>query len=308
MVFITFRNRCYLVSALIVSLISLAAFAVNHYFFQFPGNDYFPAWAWIPGIYLFCAWLLIGMALDFDHYFVQVVQNIALLYCTFALIAILTTAIQYTPFYPIDGLLIVWEQKLGINMAGIVQWTAQHPGFKFLLISSYDSIALQMSILPFALCFFGFTDKLREYYCLMLISAIIGFLFYYFFPTTAPASQIISPHFSAEQLDTGLKFRQIHSHIQPTTLEGGMIALPSFHVIWAWLCVYLARVWRPLLFLFVPLNILLALSCVLLGWHYPVDLFGSFIVIVLTHIIYLSMKNKAERNIHKILAGTPFGR
>jgi len=305
MALVTVRNRCYPVSALIVCLISITAFAVNHYVFRFPGNNYFPPWAWVPGVYLAIGWLLMRMVLNPHHYILQVVQNIALLYASIALIAILTAAVQFTPFQPIDSMLIVWEQKLGIDMADIMSWTAQHPLFKTLLIKSYDSIALQMSLLPFVLCFFGFTDKLREYYCLMLISAIIGFVFYYFFPTTAPASNIISPYFSTEQLDTGLKFRQIHAYISPTTVDGGMIAMPSFHVIWAWLCLYLSRAWRPLLILFIPLNILLALSCVLLGWHYPIDLLGSLITIVITHTIYYRMKNRAEQSTQKILAGTP---
>lgn len=302
------RNSIFLAAGFVIALMSITAFTINYYFFQFPGNNYFPSEGLISGLYLLCAYTAAGMYFDFDHYAVDVLHNISILYITFALIALLTSAIQLTPFNPVDGTLIAWENRLGINMADFMLWTAQHPQFKRLMITSYDSVPYQMSVLPFILGFFGLHSKLKEFYCLMLITAIIGFGFYYLFPTTAPASNISSPFFSATQHDTGLKFKQIHEHIKPTTREGGMIALPSFHVIWAWLCLYLARAWRPLLIFFIPLNIVLALSCVLLGWHYTIDLAGSVITLVLAHGIYqyLDGRNKQRSN-QEILAGTPVG-
>lgn len=287
-------QRCFRYAALVVILLSIVSFAVNHYVYQFPGNNYFPTKAWIPGIYLICAWLGIGMTCDFDHYATRVLHNILLLYITLALIAILTNAAQFTPFPAIDQSLIDFESKVGINLADIMYWASQHPNFHYLLVKAYASIALQLSVLPFVLCFFSVSDKLREFYCLMLLTAIIGFVFYYFFPTTAPASNISSPLFSRSQLDTGLKFQQIHHYIPPATIDGGMIAMPSFHVIWAWLCLYLARTWKPLLIVFLPLNTLLLLSCVLLGWHYPSDLAGSLFVILLAHWIHHFMKLSLE--------------
>lgn len=65
-----------------------------------------------------------------------------------------------------------------------------------------------------------------------------------------------------------------------------MISFPSFHVIWAWLCLYLVRQWRWVFILLLTMNFVLMVSCVLLGWHYCIDLAGSAVVIFLSHLLY----------------------
>ena len=149
----------------------------------------------------------------------------------------------------------------------------------------YQSIIYQLICLPLIMILFKRFQLVREYYFLLVSTLLIGFVFYYFFPTTAPASTIDSPYFLMMQKATGLKFQQIHHNIPPTTLDGGLIALPSFHVVWAYLSIYLLRGWPIFCWLLFPINGLLALSCVLLGWHYPIDLIGSAVVIILAHAL-----------------------
>lgn len=290
------NNKCLLLSAFIIGLMSLSAFAVNKFIFHFPGNNYFPAFAIIPGLYLFFSYAAVRYFLDIDHYILKVLNNIICLYLTFASIAILTNAVQFTPFKPIDNLLVALEKRLHIDLSGLMNWTAHHPKIQSLASISYDSLPWQMTLLPFFVGLFGYKPQLQKFYCLMMISAIIGFGFYYFFPTTAPASIITNPYFTNSQYATGIKFAEIHQHIQPSTIEGGMISLPSFHVIWAWLCCYLALCWLPLFFILLPINGLLTLGCVLLGWHYPVDLVGSLIVIIASHKIYDFMVEKPDKS------------
>jgi len=138
----------------------------------------------------------------------------------------------------------------------------------------------------------------HEFYFLLLVSMIIGFVFYYFFPTMAPSSVIDSPYFLEEQRATALKFSQIHHYLQPTTIEGGLIAMPSFHVIWAYLCLYALRGWPILCGILFPVNCLLALACILLGWHYPIDLVGSIVVILMSQAIlrYCYRKSQTPTN------------
>jgi membrane-associated phospholipid phosphatase len=194
------------------------------------------------------------------------------------LIALATNAVQLTPFSPIDMYIVRFESKLNINMVRILEWTNTYPGFKDLLNVIYNSIHYQMSIIPLVIIVSGRFYLLREYYFLLLVTAIIGFAFYYFFPTTAPASIISSSLFSPEQTATGYKFNQIHNHINPTTKEGGLIALPSFHTIWAIFCVYLLKEWMIPCIILLVINVLLITSCVLLGWHYPIDILGGLIL------------------------------
>ncbi|WP_242602263.1 phosphatase PAP2 family protein [Legionella waltersii] len=204
-------------------------------------------------------------------------------YTVMCIIALATNAVQLTPFKPIDLQIIKLENSLGINLIAIMQWLCEYPIFKLILSIIYDSLPYQMSILPLCVIISGQFTVLNEYFMLMLITALIGFMIYYFFPTTAPASMLDSSLFLPEQVDTGLKFFQIHHHQTPTTNEGGLIAMPSFHTVWAILCVYLIKNWRLPCMLLGLINLLLIMSCVLLGWHYPSDIIAGFALVLIAY-------------------------
>lgn len=290
-----FRN-CSVVAGLLACLLSVIALVINDIYYHYPGNDYFPVSVLQAGIYLLVILLSIQFTFGKQNYIYQLVFSIFSLFLVMAAIALLTNGVQFTPFKPIDGYLIEFEAFFHIDMVSIVAWTASYPWLKTILDMIYNSLPYQMTIFPLALAFLRHKNKLHEYFCLMLLSTLLGFVFYYFFPTVAPASMVNSPFFSLEQHATGLKFMQIHNHIPPTTMDGGMIALPSYHVIWAWFCLFSVRHWIKIFVISLTVfNFLLATSCVLLGWHYPVDLIGSLIVILATHKIHNFLWSKKNR-------------
>ncbi|STX29173.1 Uncharacterised protein [Legionella beliardensis] len=290
-------RTCSIIAGLIACLLASIAFYINSHYYHYLGNNYFPPFALWAGFCLIL--ILLGLRLQFSHndYFIEIARAFAGIYLTMAVIAIATNATQYTPFAPIDKYIVNLEARFYIDLPALMAWTVKHPFLKRALAMAYDSLAWQMGFLPLLIALLGQFSKVWQYYCLLLISVIIGFTFYYFFPTTAPASILKSPFFIPEQYMTGIKFHQIHSHQRPTSVDGGMIALPSFHIIWAWLCLYLVRGFKPLFFLLLPINILLALSSVLLGWHYPLDLVGSAIVLLITHFIYNFLQEKKFSNL-----------
>lgn len=288
-----FRS-CTFIALSLLSLFALTAFLINDFFFHFIGNNYLPSGAWLVGVDLLLVVFGVHFIYEKEHYWCQVAQSILLFYAVMGAIALFTNAVQLTPFAPIDVYLVAFEKSIHINLASIVAWTASHPSLQKLLATVYDTLPYQMSGLPLMVIFCGQFSKLQEYVCFLLISALIGFGVYYFFPTTAPASIISSPFFSSEQLDTGIKFNEIHHYLRPSTMEGGLIAFPSFHVIWAWFCLYLVRGLPWVFIVILPLNTLLALSCVLLGWHYPVDLLGSVLVITMTQLISHQFKSQKQ--------------
>lgn len=269
-----------------VLLLSSLAIAINSVYYHYPGNNYFPPatpFIALTFILMYCGALLqtgrtskLTQGLKETGYFFLVMSSIALA----------TNAAQYTPFPPIDKQIATFESSLGIHLQNIVAWTHSKPMLRQLLAMTYDTLPWQMCYIPLLIIATRKTALIREYYFLLLTSALIGFTFYYFFPTQAPASMISSPYFSAPQQATAMKFQQLHHFTQPTTLDGGLIAFPSFHAIWAWFCLYLTRgyplLWVPLF----PINVVLITSCVLLGWHYPMDLLGSLFVILSTHALY----------------------
>ncbi|KTC69404.1 hypothetical protein Lbir_2143 [Legionella birminghamensis] len=284
-----FIYSCLTLQLILLFSLSCIAFAVNHFVYQFPGNNYFPEGS--AGIGLSLLLMLAGcrLLLNKDHYLLKVIQETLLFYLVMSAIAFATNSVQFTPFAPIDSHIISLESRLGISLPVIVAWTNQHPWFKNILGLCYDTLPYQLGFLPLLVIVSGQFEKIRRFFSLILISSTIGFLIYYFFPTVAPAIMFRTDEFALEQLATGIKFNQLHQHIQPDTIQGGMVAFPSFHTFWAWYCLELMRGWPIAYSLLLVINTLLVLSCVLLGWHYPLDIVGAFLVIWLTNIIYKYM-------------------
>ncbi len=277
----------------LVLVLSSIALLINHFFYKYPGNNYFPEG--IPFLALVLILLNVGLVLYYpnDNKIRQIGRELIYFFSIMSFIAIATNAVQLTPFPIIDPFIVMLEEKMNIRMELILAWTHNHPQFKYFLGIIYDSLPYQMSILPLVIIATCRFYLIREYYFYLLCTALIGFAFYYFFPTMAPASITNSPFFSPEQIDTGLKFRQIHHYINPTTNEGGLIALPSFHAIWAILCVNLLREWPiPCILLFI-VNLFLIASCVLLGWHYLIDILGGFIVLYISYCFLKCCRNES---------------
>lgn len=279
-----------LILAVIISVLSTIVFVLNYYVYQFPGNNYFPPQMTGLGIILILTLLGTYLLFDTNSNYFKIIRELIYFFLVISVIANATNAIQLTPFNPIDEQLISIDQAFSVHLEQIMAWAARIPWLNNILKLSYDSLSYQMAYLPFVMIFARKFSYLHEYYSLLFLTALLGFSFYYFFPTMGPASFMKSPYFVTEQYATGVKFAEIHRHIPPSTLDGGMIAMPSFHVIWACLCLYLSRCWPILFIVLVPLNILLIASCILLGWHYVIDLIGSFITLVLAYGIYFFVK------------------
>lgn len=273
-------------SATILFILSTIAILINVLIYHFPGNNYFPPHT----IYLFLSLILMhyGFLLQFgqDSQLAKITKEVIYFFLVMSLLALATNAAQYTPFSIIDPQILALENYLHIDMKAIISWTQSKPLFKTILAFIYDTLPYQMAYIPLFVIVTKRWRVIHEYYFLFIFSALLGFTFYYFFPTTAPASVIQSPYFDASQHATGLKFNQIHQYIPPTTMTGGMVALPSFHVIWAWFCLYLLWSWKYIFILLLPVNLLLIASCVLLGWHYPIDILGGVLIIFCSHSAY----------------------
>lgn len=275
-------------------LIVLSILAYNHFILHYPTSSFFSP-VFISAI--LTLWLIkLGLDLQWGkaNRWSRACSSLIVVVGLFSLILLAATAAQVTPFPPIDHAIIALENSLGIKLTALLDWTARHPYWQQLFSLIYRSLAFQLVLVPMFLVFNNRFDLLHEYIFLVLVGVLIGFSFYFFFPTTAPASNLDSPWFLPDQRATGIKFHEIHSHIPPSTAQGGLIAMPSFHVIWAWNCTWVLRAW-PLLFApLLAFNALLAASCVMLGWHYVLDVVGSLLVILITHAA-LNYRNGSSR-------------
>lgn len=267
-----------------IALTSLCLTALNHWFWHYPGNNYFPDNTFSSFIALLLIWQGCTLIFPPQSAITRSLREIVLFFTILCCIALMTNAIQLTPFKPIDPWIIQLEKMLHLNLLPMMDWAAQFPTLNHLLHIGYSSLEYQMACLPLLGIMNKQYHRLRIYYCLLLVTTLLGFMSYYFFPTTGPASHLHSALFTTEQYATGLKFYQIHHGIAPSTIAGGLIAMPSYHTIWALLSLYLAFPQKILFLGLLPLNGLLIMACVCLGWHYVLDILVASLIVSLSYL------------------------
>lgn len=258
----------WLAAALLLAGVLLA---VNALFFHYTGISYFPRECW------WMAFVAADFAV-FGHWVRErspraafVATGLAFYALTAAAMGVLTTGIQYTPFPRIDPSLARFDARLGWDTVAVLHWVAGRPALRTFLNWSYNSTELQLVIAPFLPALAGDRRRFRAFLYAIVYSSMAGSLFYYFFPSSGPAGIFASPDFLQVQLLTHQKFEQVHAFAPVTTLLGGLIAFPSFHVAWSALATYAAGSRRPWFAAACALNAVVIASTVLLGWHYLVD-------------------------------------
>jgi membrane-associated phospholipid phosphatase len=277
-----FFKRCmtsedwWLAACLVLMLLTAGVLiGINAFLFRYTGISYLPR----QGVALiFPALEFVAFGLytrDSSPRAAFIARNGAFYLLMAAATSLLTTGIQYTPFREIDPLLAGWDRALNVDVIGLMAWTYAHRPLPLLLDACYSALNAELILLPLGALCFQDHRRTRIYLYSVMYSSFAGSLFYYFFPSSGPASLLQSPYFSAEQHLTSLKFYEVHHFQEVTTLFGGMVAFPSFHVVWAILLTYAASARKWLLYPVALLNAFVILSTVLLGWHFAVDVLAS---------------------------------
>ncbi len=280
----------------IIIFLAIVALLVNFFIYHYPGNNYFPPNTIQIGLSLLFFYIGLRLQIGKERYLSKIGRELIYFFLVMCIIAFATNAVQLTPFTPIDQHIVRFEHYFKINMPALLSWTHTHPTLHLIFGFIYDSLTNQMCVIPLFIIGIGRFQLIREYYCLLLFSLLIGFVFYYFYPTTAPASVITSSLFTPYQIATSLKFKEIHHYIPPSTIEGGLIALPSFHCIWALFCVYLLKEWPIACFILFLANLILIISCILLGWHYLSDILAGFLLVFFAYYFLLWCKKNSINN------------
>lgn len=283
--FVTQDDRFILIFMFIGLSFGLLCLAANALIYQYPGNFYLPTF-WLEMAPAVLIMLLFSMRVkDLAPRPAYVIRSYSLYFFIAIVEVVLMMGIQYTPFPTIDHHLAHMDQALGINTPAILDWTHNHEWFKKLMWFGYHSWVYQLMIIPLVLALLMDKEGVNIYLLGGLIGLVIGTMTYYFFPTAGPTLIFQSPYFETVQHATSLKFYQIHHYQVPTTYDGGMIAFPSFHVFGAILSTYACKNKKWLFYPLILLNTVLILATVFLGWHYLVDVFGSFLLLWIS--IYL---------------------
>lgn len=273
------EDKLSLVTFFVIAILSTIVFWFNHTYWHYPPVNYFANG--IVGIFFFLlfsslgAYFLVGLSARVTQaFFYMLIYHLIICLSMYA-----TTAVQLTPFKPIDSLLLPIDQFFHYDMVKTLAFLSEYAWIRKILSNVYNFALFELLIVPIFLMVRGEFYCVKQYFCLLLLSTLMGFSFYFFWPTTAPASVLKSLYFLPEQHNTGFKFYQIHHHIKATLESGGLIAMPSFHMIWSMLCQYSIRRIQWLWYGLLPMNILVILASIFLGWHYFSDFLGSLLVI-----------------------------
>lgn len=252
-------------------LVSLALIGVNAATSRFTGISYFPR-EFTPFIFVALNSLHTGLWIRKTNPRLSAALTDCGLYgAAMIASAALVTGIQYTPAPPIDAALLGWDARLGWDTAAILAKVAAHPSLRWVLNRVYESTDVLLILAPLPALWKDDRRTLRVFLHAVIYTFLAGSLFYYFFPSSGPASIIAGPDFLWVQRATSMKFRQVHGFLPVTTFLGGMIAFPSFHVAWSALLVFACRSDRRLFRASFAWNALVVVSTVVLGWHYLVD-------------------------------------
>lgn len=251
---------------------------INHLFFHYTGAFYIPLiWLLIsPFVLLF---LIVALCTkDITPRMSFFTKTYTTYFFLFLGLSVMTTGVQYTPFPLIDKYLVMIDQWMGFYTLPVLNWTYAHPAIHTVFTYCYSSLGLELVFLPLILAALMDKSAIRIYFLSLVISYLIGMSIYYFLPTAGPTLIFHSPHFLVVQHDTFLKFFEVHHRLLLTTTEGGLIAFPSFHVIWACFMIYLCRHHRWLFYPILLLNLGVIAATVFLGWHYLTDLISGVLL------------------------------
>lgn len=267
----------------IIGLLTLSTliFISNHLFFHYHGNQYIPSVAFGFSLYMLVFYIC-TYALDILKPCRVYFKDCLSLGSCVLIISLATNAIQFTPFSTIDEHLGRFEL---LPLTFIISWTKAHAYLFLLLTHFYNSLNIILVMVPLLLIMFQKKTALNSFYRFIMTSTFLGFIIYFFFPSCGPASFFPKNIFEYYQIDNSLKFYQIHHGEFPSTELGGLIAFPSFHVIWAYACVYPLRNYKWIKSVMYLWFSLISLSCIMLGWHYSLDILGSYFIITLSRKI-----------------------
>ncbi|MBI3565026.1 MAG: phosphatase PAP2 family protein [Elusimicrobia bacterium] len=252
--------------------LAAALCAANRWGPAYTGAVYFPRLTVVPLLLAFNAWLTGARFEARDGAAKPWLTDLGAYALAMLALAALVQGIQYTPSVPIDPLLLRWDRALGWDTAKSLDWVAARPALRWVLTRVYESTDLQLALAPLLPLLAGDRRRSRVFLHAMVYATLLGCVFYRLWPSSGPASMIGSPHFPWVQRATYMKYSQVHSWTPVTTVWGGMIAFPSFHVAWAALTVYAAAGDRRALWPAAALNAAVIASTLILGWHYLVDL------------------------------------
>lgn len=196
-----------------------------------------------------------------------------------------------------DATLIGLDRVLGFDWTRFVLFVDQSPLAARLLGIAYQSLMLQMVLLPILLCLFG--HQARGYQLMLalallsLISAVVSIPFpsvgaYVGHGLDGASLRNIDAHFGYFFLESFTAVREQSGFVLGIGNAAGIITFPSGHAAFAVLCMWAAWPSRWLRYPVLALNLLMLVSAITHGAHYLVDVVAGGAVAALAIRMALS--------------------
>jgi membrane-associated phospholipid phosphatase len=299
--YITRYEICLLLLLLSNLLIGLTILTVNHYYLNYHGLTLYN-YVILLAIPVFLAMLCFScFARKYAPHTALIMNTYSIMFIGLAIGGISTTAIQDTPFHPIDQYIASIDHFFHYSVVNLYSWTLKQHSLKQFFSYAYDSLAPQFLFLPLIVGLLREGKSIRIY----LLTLILGYdciqLIYYFFPTVAPAGFYHSAIFTAQQKSCLYKLTRLQRHLVIRSQAMCLVSFPSPHVFWALTFANLARKRLITAIPFILLNVLMILSTLFLGWHYLTDVLGAILLFILTTAIAHKMDNWIMRGSNSLL-------
>lgn len=183
-----------------------------------------------------------------------------------------------------------WDSWLGIHVSDIHAWALKH-WFGMFAEKCYLQLFTFMQVAILLPIFTGKLKSAQSFIVANLVAFAIGLPFFALLPGIDPW---YADHFMAVPDAAMCKSFVLLAIRQPGPYlyqyPAGAICFPSFHVIWAILCVYALWSYRYLRLPACVFGTLIVLSTVTTGNHYVVDVFGGIAVALAAILITRCMR------------------
>lgn len=220
-------------------------------------------------------------------------KTLGMIFSVLIIILFADSAILTTPFILQDQLFYHLDNLLHFNLVHFLQAIRHKQTLAQFLEIIYASLFLVIKVVPLLLAALNEATQVYKYIFNFLISCLLGFSIYYFWPSTDPSSVIHSVGiFSREQYYLTTQFNAIHNHQSLSFYQAGLISFPSYHTIWAIIVAYTC--WpRKILFYFVSLfSFMVIIATLASGWHFLIDILGGILISLLSIFITNSLMNQ----------------
>jgi len=204
-----------------------------------------------------------------------------------ALLIVQAAPISATFAFPLrDSLWHSLDQRLAINVPGIMAYARHFPAINSLLFDSYA-----FTLHPLLLCAIllpaitGRREAAQRFVLSNAFSFVIALPIMIFLPAIGPW---IGWNFAPDKLQRACEATIValrHGSVDLRDSFGGIVCLPSFHTFWAVASAQALFSFRYLRYPAIIVAGLITVSTVTTGWHYGIDVIAGLLLVVICTVI-----------------------